>query len=160
MFYSIILYFGTRNNIDKLQLLQNKCLRVILRCDRFTSVDAMLNCLGLMRVKEFLFLQTMSFIYKLYHLPSYLEFTVINETHDHNTRNGDNICILREWEKALKIPCTFGVLRNWTLCRLMWRTHRVGICLKEVLATSWGGLAGWFTLRNMLSNDYLCNIWL
>ena len=106
-----ILYFGTQNNIDKLQLLQNKCLSVILRCDRFTSVDAMLNCLGLMRVKEFLFLQTMSFIYKLYH--GHLPFTVINEIHDHNTRNRDNMYIERLRKEGTKNSLYFRGLEEF-----------------------------------------------
>ena len=61
-----ILYFGTLQNIDKMQLLQNRCLRIILKRDRYTPISNMLECLGLMNVKHFLFLQTMCFVYKLY----------------------------------------------------------------------------------------------
>ena len=71
-----------------LQLLQNRCLKIILKYDRYTSISYMLECLGLKRMKQFLFLQTMSFVYKLYpgQLPAYLTFTVVNEIHDHETR--------------------------------------------------------------------------
>ena len=85
-----ILYFGTQGHIDKLQLLQNRCMRIILKCDRYTytSISNMLECLGLMNVKQFLFLHAMCFVYKLYHrqLPASLNFTLVNEIHDHETR--------------------------------------------------------------------------
>ena len=84
----IILYFGTQENIDKLQLLQNRCLRIILKWERYTSISNMLQYLGLMNVKDFLFLQTMCFVSKLYprQLPADLNFTLVNEIHDHETR--------------------------------------------------------------------------
>ena len=57
----------------------------------------MLQWLGLMNVKHLLFLQTMCFVYKLYprQLPAYLNFTLVNEILDHETRSKDHVFIER-----------------------------------------------------------------
>ena len=126
-FCPTILYFGTQENIDKLQLLQNRCLRIILKCDRYTSISNMLECLGLMNVKQFLFLQTMSFVYNLYHrqLPAYLNFTLVNEIHDHETRSREHI-LLRGWgNRAQEIHYILEDLRNLILCKLKLEMHQV-----------------------------------
>ena len=57
----------------------------------------MLQCLGLMNVKHLLFLQIMCFVYKLYprQRPAYLNFTLNNEIHDHETRSRDRLFMER-----------------------------------------------------------------
>ena len=110
-----ILYFGTQENIDKLQLLQNRCLRIILKCDRYTSISNMLECLGLMNVKQFLFLQSMCFVYKLYHgqLPACLNFTLVNEIHDHEMRSRDDLFIERVRKQGTRNSLYFRGLEEF-----------------------------------------------
>lgn len=45
---SSILYLCTNDDIDRLQILQNKCMRNILKMDRFTSTEIMTKALGIL----------------------------------------------------------------------------------------------------------------
>ena len=63
-------------------------MRIILI---YTPIRTMLECLGFLNVSNFLYL----LVYKLYHreLPQYLEFTIVNEMHEHYTRYNDRIYV-------------------------------------------------------------------
>lgn len=53
-----LIYSFNFNKIIALQRLQNRCMRIILKCNRFTSVGVMLGTLGWMSVNSILLFKT------------------------------------------------------------------------------------------------------
>lgn len=86
-----LLYLLDKNCQTVLQKLQNRGMRIILQCNRYTPINSMLTVLQWHSVQKRLFYFTMIFIYKILMglLPSYLQsfITFNNEIHKYNTRN-------------------------------------------------------------------------
>ena len=93
--------YVSSTNFGRLQVLQNKIMRVILRCNRFSSSQLMLNTLNWLNIKQFLYFQTMTFIFKIINntLPDYLtrQLLPITDVHLRNTRmsNTNNFYVKR-----------------------------------------------------------------
>lgn len=91
---STILFLCTENDIQRLQKMQNKAMRVILYCDKRTHIRTMLDALQWMSVKQRIYLHSMIFIYKLVNnmLPNYLNEGLIlsSEMHNYNNRDKTN----------------------------------------------------------------------
>ena len=66
-------------------------------------------------MKHLLFLQTMCFVYKLYHrqLLAYLNFTLVNEIHDYEMRNRDDIFFERVKKQGTRNSLYFRVLEEF-----------------------------------------------
>lgn len=81
-------------DLDSLQKLQNRAMRIILSCDRLTHIKDMLDKLNFLTVKQRIKLASLIFIYKVINniLPKYLKnkFDLINTVHKHVTRA--NVC--------------------------------------------------------------------
>ena len=94
-----LLYLFDKNKMQSLQKLQNRGLRIILKCNRFSAIRTMHDSLNYLYVENRLYLLTMIFVFKIKSnmLPSYFdEFVVYNDTiHDYNTRNNENFHINR-----------------------------------------------------------------
>ena len=108
---STILYTCcTNTNIERLQKLQNKAMRVIIKCNRYTSIQYMLNTLKWFNIKQRLHLKTCIFIHKMKmgDAPQYLieELTYVNEMQPYNLRNADNFRLNRVTTNAKK-RCLF-----------------------------------------------------
>lgn len=92
-----LLYSLDKNSQAVLQKLQNRGMRIILRCNRYTPIISMLTVLQWLPVQKRLFYLTMVFVYKILKglLPSYLQsfITFNNEIHNYNTRNQLNMHI-------------------------------------------------------------------
>ena len=90
-FCSSILFLANGTQILRLQRLQNKIMRLILRCNRYTSSSFMLDALQWLSVKQRVYFLTMVFIYKILNglLPRYLCDRIERGTdvHRYNTRN-------------------------------------------------------------------------
>ena len=90
-FCSSILFLANGTQILRLQRLQNKIMRLILRCNRYTSFSFMLDALQWLSVKQRVYFLTMVFIYKILNglLPRYLCDRIERGTdvHRYNTRN-------------------------------------------------------------------------
>lgn len=91
---SSILFNFNQNEIDKLQKLQNKSMRTILKCNKYTPIKTMLEVLNFMNVKQRIIFRTLDFIYKMKNKKTALylcdKVKYVNNVHSHNTRqNGD-----------------------------------------------------------------------
>lgn len=69
-----LLFSANREYIKKLQTLQNRALRVILKCNRYTRSTKMLEALQLMNVSQRIRMVTLRMVYKIKHglVPEYL----------------------------------------------------------------------------------------
>lgn len=90
-----ILFLANETQISRLQRLQNKIMRLILKCHRFTSSSLMLNTLQWLSVKQRIVYLTMVFIFKVVNglLPRYLCDRIErgSDFHRYNTRNAEEI---------------------------------------------------------------------
>lgn len=107
--YCCSILYVTCTNFDRLQKLQNKAMRIILKCDRYTSIQNMLNLLNWLDVENYYFVQAMTFVYKMINeaLPEYLKDQLISvsEIHSYRTRSASNFYV----PPALKY-CTMNSL--------------------------------------------------
>lgn len=98
-FCSTLLFLMNNSEIESLQKKQNKALRIILGCSRYTSRTDMINCANVLSVRQTITYNTMIFIYKmLNHLvPSHLieNCKFVIDIHQHNTRLRNNFYIDR-----------------------------------------------------------------
>lgn len=90
--YCSTLYLNcTKEQIHRIQVLQNRAMRIILNCHFRTHRIDMLNALGWMSVSQRIKYNTLVMIFKMNHglVPTYMNDNVIlvNQIHDHNTRN-------------------------------------------------------------------------
>ena len=90
-----IFFIMKDSQLAKLQILQNKAMRFILRKPFDTHIQDMLNCLNWLSIKQLIYFHTMKFIYKIINglLPDYLKnlITYNFENHDRNLRNNHKI---------------------------------------------------------------------
>ena len=83
---------------NKLQVLQNKAMRIILKCDRYIPVSFMVESLNWLNINQRLFMCAMQFVYKIKNAicPNYLRENVrTNEIPEHNLRNIHDLRIER-----------------------------------------------------------------
>ena len=97
-FGSTILYnCCTETHINRLQKLQNKAMRTILRCNRYTSINTMLTTLKWLNIKQRLKLNTLKFIFKMREgsAPEYLcdDLQYVGETQPYRLRNASDFRI-------------------------------------------------------------------
>ena len=94
---STILYMLNKSEINKLQKYQNRCMRIILKCNRYTSISLMLETLKWWPITLRLKYNTLIFVYKIVNnmLPEYFNQFVKynNEVHNYNTRNNNKLYI-------------------------------------------------------------------
>lgn len=95
-----LLYFFDFNKMSQLQKLQNRAMRIILRCNRMTPISMMLQTLDLLKVERRLYYLVMTYIYKMINnlLPTYFceYITFANGIHTYNTRSQNNLYVSRQ----------------------------------------------------------------
>lgn len=97
---STILFLSTQADINRLQKMQNKCMRNILKLDRFSHEKDMLEILNFQSVQQTIKFYTLFFIYKIVngYTPQYLSDKIIynNQNERKNTlRNRNNIELVK-----------------------------------------------------------------
>ena len=98
--------------ISKIQLLQNKAMRIILRCSRYAPIVLMQDTLQLMSVRQRIQFKTMMFVYNIVNKnsPLYLqrELQYVANVHGYGTRNVGNLYIM---------PCSTARVHNSLFCK-------------------------------------------
>lgn len=88
---SSILYLCSDNALLKLQRLQNKSMRIILKCNRLTPIRILLNMLKWLSVKQRILVNVLCFVFKIKNglLPQYLRkyLRYVGESQPYNLRN-------------------------------------------------------------------------
>lgn len=89
-FCASILFMFTKGDIDTLQKNQNRALRYILRCNRYTRIKDMLMSTNLLSVSQNIYFNTMIVIYKIRNgmYPEHImeDLQLVGDVHDYNTR--------------------------------------------------------------------------
>lgn len=103
-FCSTILYLLNQGEIDRLQKLQNRAMRIILSCSRYTPIRSMLQQLCWLPVKEYLSFSALIFIYKVKsgRSPAYLvsKLTYIDQVHGYGTRQQNDFFVVSRGTKS------------------------------------------------------------
>lgn len=98
-----VLFTCDENQIAKLQKLQNRAMRVILRCKRSTSIELMADALCLMTVKQRLVFQTMLMVFRIKHqmVPKCMHRNVsyVRETNGYPLRNANDFRLTKVKKK-------------------------------------------------------------
>lgn len=80
--------------MKKLQNIQNRAMRIILRPNKYTNIKLMLDTLRWQSVRQRITFNTIIMIHKINNntMPQYLKenLKLVNETSKYNTRNKDN----------------------------------------------------------------------
>lgn len=96
---STVLFLATDAQLKELQVLQNRALRAILKCDYRTSVESMLQKLNLFDVKQRINFNVLLMIHKLKLgiLPSYLSQNLqfVRDVQPYSLRSGDRFRLPR-----------------------------------------------------------------
>ena len=114
---SSLLFLLDKNSQSVLQKLQNRGMRIILRCNRYTPISLMLEILNWQSIHHRLYYFTMIFLYKILQglLPSYLRsFVTFNhEIHEYNTRSRNNLHIERTNSKKAMNSIFFKGIKQY-----------------------------------------------
>lgn len=115
-FCSSILYLANAGDKERLRLLQNRAMRIILGCDRYSRVTDMLRKLNWLNSNDFLEMQALIFIHKIKikcaapYLYNFL--TKFKETHNHATRGAENFILCHKQLRSSQNSIFFkGLMR-------------------------------------------------
>jgi ribosomal protein L33 len=104
VYSAAILYSANKNDIGRLQKLQNRAMRIILKERRDTSIRSMLDKLNWLSVEKFVKFQVMTLIYKIKKslAPNYLSQKLITfeSVHSYPTRNKSNFYVTTKNKKS------------------------------------------------------------
>ena len=87
------------NEIQQLKKMQNKAMRIILKCNRYTPIDTMLNVSNILNVRQRIVLKSLQFIIKIKcdMAPRYLcdKLSLVRDTHGYNIRSVNDMVVER-----------------------------------------------------------------
>lgn len=138
-FGSTILYSCcTINQIERLQKLQNKAMRVILKCNRYTSINFMLESLKWLNIKQRLQLNTINFIQKIKigKAPEYLteQIRYVREAQPYQLRNIEDFRIQRASTAAMQRSLFYNGLQLYnSLPNNVKTEHNINIFKRHIV---------------------------
>lgn len=95
---SSVLFLASDTHLRRLQKLQNKFMRFILNCSKYTPIRTMLDTLQWQSVKQRIIFNVLLLIYKLTNnrLPEYLSYIIVraSSVHQHRTRQIDDLRVV------------------------------------------------------------------
>lgn len=101
-----ILFSCTKGDIEKLQVLQNRAMRKILKCHKFTSEASMLEALCWMSVAQRIRYKTMMLVYKIRNnrVPNSMveHVSYVGDSHKYLLRNNEDFRIKRTMKAKTK----------------------------------------------------------
>jgi Reverse transcriptase (RNA-dependent DNA polymerase) len=112
---SSILFSASDDQINELQKQQNKIMRLILKCNRYTRIKDMLEKLEWMSVKQRINYNTLTMIYKIENnlLPEYLSCKLVKNSsiHNYNTRTANKFRLPSFTKKVAQNTIFYNGLR-------------------------------------------------
>lgn len=104
------MFIADEGVINRLQILQNKAMRILLNMDRYAKINVMLKKLEWLNVKNLILFLVLIFIFKVQNnlLPSHLKQLIVLNSDQHNylTRNKNNF-FLNNFSKNIAYKSVF-----------------------------------------------------
>lgn len=95
---SSVLFLASETHLRRLQKLQNKFMRLILNCNKYTPIRTMLETLQWQSIKQRIIFNVLVLVYKLTKnlLPEYLTNIIVRgrDVHQHRTRQIDDLRVV------------------------------------------------------------------
>lgn len=92
-----VLFLLNEGQMERLQMIQNRAMRAVMRVNKRKSIELMLETLNWMHIRQLISMRTIQFIHRMSigKTPKYLNSLIIrnNENHTYNLRNKDHIAI-------------------------------------------------------------------
>lgn len=128
-FGSTILYTCcTTTQLERLQKLQNKAMRAILKCNRYTPIQTMLDTLKWLNIQQRLALNTLNFVQKMKmgNAPDYLigQLNYVGEMQPYNLRNAEDFRLQRVTTTAMQRSLFFKGLKLYNMLPNYIKTER------------------------------------
>lgn len=110
-----ILHLANQESLNRLQKLQNRAMRIVLKMDKYTSIGRMLGVLEWLNVRQLLEYQVLVFIKKieLKMVPEYLSDSLvrIRDVHNYNTRGNSKYFVEGKLKKNSQIGIFYRGIR-------------------------------------------------
>ena len=118
LFYCSAVWSGTyKQNIHKLQLLQNFAARILTETKKYDHITPVLKTLGWLTIEEQLWLRDVTMIYKCVNnlVPSYISCKIgkRSNTHAHNLRNSEDLNLPKCRTAAAQRGFFYRAVKAW-----------------------------------------------
>jgi len=107
--------------LSMLQKAQNRAMKVILHCDKYTKIERMLQALQFMSIKQRLYYRVCVFIYKILNITLLVllrnKFVVVGNENQRTTRQAGNIVLEIRKTRSAQKSVFYGVVKYIIPCQ-------------------------------------------